>query len=285
MTSKLLGVAGAKQSGKTSSVNFITGLELCSLNLIDSFHLDSDGNLIVPTKVGDDIVEGIWDSSQTELTWDGLVWLDQNVYPFIKTYNFADKLKRIAIEIFGLDKEKVYGTDADKNSLTDIRWEDLPHHHKMRDNAEYMGDADLAPQGFMSHREFLQELGTGIFRRIKRDCWINSTLNAVGTEDTELAIIGDVRFIDEVEAILAVGGKVIYLQRNSDDKDNHSSESELKGFSGFSHIIDNREMNIGQKNEELYQVLRAWNYLGFELKTQTSSQRENEEYSTAKVNS
>lgn len=275
MAGKILGFAGSKQSGKTSSVNFITGLELCSLNIIDSFHLNNNGELIVPTKVGDDILEGVWDSSQVELNWEGLVWLDQNVYPFIKTYNFADTLKRICVEVFGLDKEKVYGTDLDKNELTDIQWENLPHYEEIYNT--YVYKDEKPPAGLMTYREFMQELGTGVFRHIKKDCWINTTLNMINKEDTELAIIGDVRFADEAQAILDAGGKVIYLQRNSNTEDRHQSENELQSFKDFSAVIDNRAMNIKEKNDEIYQTLRAWGYLAFELKTQ------NEEYSTEKV--
>jgi len=40
----------------------------------------------------------------------------------IKTYSFADPLKRnICIDLLGLTEQQCYGSDEDKNSLTNIR--------------------------------------------------------------------------------------------------------------------------------------------------------------------
>ena len=44
----------------------------------------------------------------------------------IRTYSFADPLKQICINLLGLSNEQCYGSDEDKNSLTSLRWEDIP---------------------------------------------------------------------------------------------------------------------------------------------------------------
>jgi len=42
-------------------------------------------------------------------------------------YSFADPLKKdVCINILGLTERQCYGTDADKNTLTNLRWENMP---------------------------------------------------------------------------------------------------------------------------------------------------------------
>ena len=263
---KILAFAGQKQSGKSSAVNFIVGMELSSLGLISSFRLDPDGRLIVPvqSETGE-IVEGEWNMSQQELTYEGLMFLDQNVYPFIKSYNFADALKRITVDLFGVPEELVNGTDEDKNKLTDIKWEDLPHYAEIKENAKkHKKDC---PTGYLTARQFLQELGTQICRRIKNNCWVDQTLIRIKRDEPELALIGDCRFINEAEAVLNAGGKVIYLGKSVDSKDLHQSETDLRNFDGFSAVIGNAEMTMEQKNNEIYKLLKSWDYLKFEIIT------------------
>ena len=70
----------------------------------------------------------------------------------------------------------------------------------------------------------------------------SNTIKRINTEQTELAIISDVRFPNEVEAITKEGGVVVKLTRNP-FKDKHASETALekKNFnhSKFTNVINN----------------------------------------------
>jgi hypothetical protein len=140
--------------------------------------------------------------------------------------HFADPLKRFCIDVLGLEEEQCYGTEDDKNSLTDLRFEDMP------------GDAldDWEP-GPMSARHVLQFFGTDIVRQMKPSAWVDATMRRAAGSLAPLVVIADVRFPDEADAILAAGGEVIRLARQIDTEDQHYSETALNQYSRFSHFV------------------------------------------------
>jgi hypothetical protein len=94
--------------------------------------------------------------------------------------------------------------------------------------------------GPMTAREFMQFLATEVMRKIYSDIWVNHTAKKILREGSELAIIADVRFPNEVEKILSLNGKVVKLKRQiSEDK--HESEIALDNFdeTRFFRTIDN----------------------------------------------
>ena len=170
------------------------------------------------------------------------------MWPFIKHYSFASSLKEIATGLFGLTKPQCYGTDLDKNSLTWIRWEDMPG---------YQGENE----GRMTAREFLQHFGTDICRKIHPDIWTDRTLRNIREEESLLAVISDCRFPNEAEAVQRAGGKVIRLTRGDDANDLHSSELEVDNIN-YDAIIDNKDLSLIETNKEVISLLEKWGWLG-----------------------
>ena len=72
--------------------------------------------------------------------------------------------------------------------------------------------------------------------------WVNSCINRIKREQSNLAVIPDVRFPNEAKAIEDAGGTVIRLTR-SVFNDQHSSELALDGYP-FTDIIDNKDNSI-----------------------------------------
>ena len=62
-----------------------------------------------------------------------------------------------------------------------------------------------------------------------------------------MAIISDVRFVNEVEGIQNKDGKVIRLTRHV-LVDEHQSETALDDFDGFDHVCDNQELDVNQQS-------------------------------------
>tara|TARA_R100001244_G_scaffold120565_1_gene90177 strand:- start:2776 stop:3039 length:264 start_codon:yes stop_codon:yes gene_type:complete len=77
---------------------------------------------------------------------------------------------------------------------------------------------------------------------------------------TELAIVPDVRFPNEADAIKQAGGKVIRLTRSPHD-DQHESETALDDYEGFDHVLDNANSSLDETNRALMEVLRGWGWL------------------------
>lgn len=157
-----------------------------------------------------------------------------------KVFHFADALKKVTVELLGVPIEMVYGTQEDKEQQCHLRWENMPTY-------ELMGD--VRPTGRMSVREVLQYFGTEILRKMHSRIHINATLNAIAQyEETQLsqvlAVVADLRFPNECQAIKEDGGIVIGLTRG-EKGDNHASENALDDYP-FDVLID----NIGMSREE-----------------------------------
>ena len=115
--------------------------------------------------------------------------------------------------------------------------------------------------GFMTAREFLQYFGTDVCRRIRPDIWTSSCLKRILSSGTDFAIVPDVRFPNEVEAIQKAGGKVIRLTRKP-FQDSHSSETSLNSKDEmFDHVLDNSEKDLHETNLALMEVLKDWGWL------------------------
>jgi hypothetical protein len=173
--------------------------------------------------------------------------LIQQTYSSIscKLYSFADPLKQdICMNLLGLTYEQCYGTDEDKNSLTDIKWNSIPGYNK---------------DGFMTAREAMEEIGTGIFRKMKNNVWVDATINKIKKENYDLAIVLDNRFPNEVDSILDTNGFVIRLTRNlfnSNSKPEIALDPDNYNWSRFSLIIDNHNMSLEDKEKQILAFLQ-----------------------------
>ncbi len=151
----------------------------------------------------------------------------------VARYAFADELKLFCMGYLGLTYDQVYGSEAMKNTLTDIN-------------------------GMVS-REVMQDVGK-ILRKYKQDIWVSKCFEAIDISNIDYAIITDIRYENEVEAVKKRGGKVIRLTRFSENTigKEHDSEVELDNYSRFDAVIDNANMTITGANRELLKILSRW---------------------------
>lgn len=166
-----------------------------------------------------------------------------------KIYSFADPLKQdICINMLGLTYEQCYGSDDDKNTLTNLLWTDMPG---------YNPDS-LSLKGYMTARQVMEFVGTNIFRTMKDTVWVDATLNKIKQEKLDLAIVADCRFPNEVMAIKNAGGFVIRLDYNPFNSYSDSEialDEHLFDWTQFDLIIKNSVMTIQQKNAEILNFL------------------------------
>jgi hypothetical protein len=272
METKILGVSGNKQAGKTTCCNFLHGYQLRANGVINGFNILEDGSLVINTVMIDsEGVEkegyGALDTSRSDMEF--AEWASYSVWPFIKQYSFASTLKEIATGLFGLRSENVYGSNLDKNKKTHLNWADMPG---VITSAVLAKKKDIKPliengvliyhkAGKMTHREFLQFFGTDICRKMYEDIWRAKLIEDISRESPLLAVIDDCRFPDEIETIQSSGGKVIHLTR-SKFTDGHVSESALNNFNEFDYVIDNQNLSIQETNIKIIEVLDQWGWLG-----------------------
>lgn len=235
----IVGISGRKQSGKNTAANYIAGSILKSKGMVKDFIITDEGALSINTTDSDGNVGwGIFDLTRKDEAF--VSYAEQEIWPFVKIYHFADPLKSMAVELFDLTPQQVYGTDDDKNTKTPYSANDWD------DN--------------MTAREFLQYFGTEVMRDIKDSIWVDYTMKRIGLEQSSVAIIPDVRFPNEIRAIQKAGGTVIRLTRdpfNSHHECEIALDSDMFDWDKFDDVINN-DGNIDQLLTDLNKLQKKW---------------------------
>jgi hypothetical protein len=138
-------------------------------------------------------------------------------------YSFARPLKEIARRALDFSTAQVYGSQAEKEAVD--------------------------PRYGFSPRWFLQRLGTeGIRQVLGADFWVRLCLDDIAKGGARLAVIEDVRFISESDAIRAAGGAVIRLDnpgRVTNADASHASESECSR-APYDYLIGPSERGVDE---------------------------------------
>lgn len=180
----------------------------------------------------------------------------------VKNYSFAMPLKEWAINILGLEWEQVWGSDANKNSLTPYKWDNLPvfirwinskeRHfldkegifHTSRDVQNIVSENEFITKcewgcialglrtGFMTAREVMQIMGTDIMRKMFSDnIWVDTLQRAIEKDRPDFALICDMRFPAEFLSFYGKhGARVVRLMRDASNGDQHPSEVALDNW-------------------------------------------------------
>ena len=273
---QIIAFAGRKQSGKNACCNFLTMVKLAECGVCKRVKQD--------TKTGELLVSDVFGERNPDLEFmpfkkphidvDAVL----NSTNVVKVYAIADSLKRIAIDVLGLDENKVYGTDDNKNELTHLRWENMPgvitqklpiefeevngrlgyYYAAGEYTAENGTHIPLVyhPEGPMTIRDVLKFVGTEVFRNMNPNIWIDTALRRIEKDRPEVALVCDARFDNEITMLKDKGGIVIGLLRDIfNSKDTHPTEQ--INFSLCTDVIDNTEMDMDEQNEALFSMLKS----------------------------
>lgn len=235
----ILGISGRKQSGKSTTGNFIISIKLAELGITNQIDIDAEGRIVISDLFGDTNYSGVLDTSVRKNDFM-LKKLYEVLDPHVKIYSFADPLKQdICMNILGLTYEQCYGSDDEKNELTELTWPDSNNK--------------------MSSRDIMQYVGTDVFRKMKPDVWVSATINRIKKDKPEIALITDCRFPNEVSSIKDAGGLVLRLTRNPFHSD-HLSETILDetnyDWSNFDYVCKNDEMSIYDQCTDIQKFLQ-----------------------------
>lgn len=233
---KIIGFSAKKRGGKTTAARLVFGFGLQALGF-GKIAMDDNGNLLVEKEDGE---QEIFDPQDRRP--EAVDWLSKEIWPYIKIYSFADPLKEMCINVLGLTEAQCYGTEEEKNSLTDWIWEKVPFRIEGK-------------SGFMTAREVMQYWGTEVFRKVDPNIWVKATMRKIEKDNPQWAVLCDVRFPNEANAILNTPeGHVVRFTRKVDN-DTHRSEVALDDYEKFSATVDNSEIDIHEKNANLYVAL------------------------------
>lgn len=204
----------------------------------------------------------------------------------VKRYSFAFSLKNFLVEYLDVNPAHVFGTQEEKNQHTHLLWENMPHYEEIRakvyaactktcfvdgidcDDANAYWEAINAevekrvPKGPMTGREVLEQIGTEVMRRIYGPVWINICIKQIKREAHTLAVIDDMRFPNEAEAIRSAGGRLVHLNRTTEEAglNTHASNTSLDNYPHFDLWINNQHFNITETNARLLAHLDGWDW-------------------------
>lgn len=253
MSQKILCFAGRSESGKSTIANWLSGLFLQELGMIDHHSVNEKGQLVIPVIIEDKVVDKVINFNRETL------WLKEKVYPHIKQYAFADKLKEYCQDMFGFTWDNLNGTGDQKNSPSHLKWGQVPD--------KFRKQYQKTKTDIMSFRDVLVVFGT-ICRDIDPDCLVRACTKKIDNEGSKFCIITDGRYPNEIEPVQKRGGLVIYLTRNPKNFD-HNSETALDkenfDHSKFDLVLDNSNMTIGEQNKAIFEYLQNIGWIDFEI--------------------
>jgi len=189
---------------------------------------------------------------------------EENVWAHVKHVSFADALKESICRLFSIPKEQVYGTNEQKNTLTDIKindiWNLLPDFKKE--------ELTKTQAEFITTRQLMEIFGTEVCRSFDNNCHIKSAYNSILESDAEIGIIPDMRFENEFLFFEKLreekpdGLNVILIKLNrenykSDSKSNAKSEQGIPEVDDtrYDLVLHNEGLSVLQKNEEIIKFL------------------------------
>jgi hypothetical protein len=240
---KIIAFSGKKQSGKNTCANFIYSLYLANQNLCQKAIVNAKGTIDIVKNNGANIeldVNKYYTQASTEILDQDVLKMIEQLNPYIKIYSFADILKKnICMDLLNLTYDQCYGTDSAKNEITDVFWDNK----------------------YLTAREVMQVVGTDIFRTMKPNIWPNATINKILQENTELAIITDCRFPNEVDAVHNANGFIIRLTRSPYNDADHISELILDknnyDWTNFDYVIENQDLGIYDQSMMIYNIFQT----------------------------
>jgi ribosomal protein L37AE/L43A len=167
----------------------------------------------------------------------------------VRTLAFADKLKEVCMDLYGLSWEDVYTEEGKSRVLEDMPCFKCPSCGSLRvelaGNGLYScsGCSALGEKsGFVSNwtpRMILQHVGTEGCRTVDANVWVKFALRQAArhleghlVDPAKVVAITDCRFLSEAEAVWRAGGEVWRIRRPSTDRQaqglaGHASETEM----------------------------------------------------------
>lgn len=251
--SNVIGFAGAKRSGKDSSARYFVGRLLVKNGITTRFDMTEDGELMVESDKGLGIIN-LENRSPAFISF-----CHEVIWPITKLYHFADELKTICMNLYGLTEEQCYGSSEQKQSPSQLKWFDFST--ILKKNEIIPKGSNRSLDDYMTAREVLQTV-SDVMKKINEKCWSDCVIKQITEQQSLYPIVADVRYPFEVDAIKAIGGKIVYLTRRVEE-DSHASENAFKDYdmSNFDAVIENQDLSIADKNTILDRHLQEFGYL------------------------
>ncbi len=244
-------LCGSKCSGKTTAATAIYGYHLVQQGVIPNANFDANGRMsIVFNK---EKQEGIYfdiDSNDLDFLEYKSVYVDK----YINHVGFADELKYTAANLFGLDYNKLIGTNDEKNEVTHIKWADM--------NKLLPKKKQKTSNEFMTNREFLEVFGTDICRTIMNNCHVSAAYKNLQKLNPDIGLITDCRFENEFTFFENIDNAILIRLLRNPYNSTVASEVGLKNISlDRYHLVIPEDKTLAEKNQIIIDYLIKNNVL------------------------
>lgn len=250
---KIILICGGKQSGKTTAATAIYGYHLTQVGAIPNAYIEESGRMfVVYDKEKNSGIYFDIDSKDPGFLQFKEAYCD----PYVTHIGFADKLKEISANLFGLNYNDLIGSNEDKNKNSNIKWK--PVYNLFNGKIKKILDETYdTSKEYMTNREWLEVYGTYCCREIKEDCHALSAYKKTKSLKSEIVITTDCRFENEFR-LFESDPDVLKIKLVRDEfKSPAKSERGLDGvdLSRYDLVIDNTNLSVKEKNEIIIDFL------------------------------
>lgn len=234
---------GKMQSGKSSACNLLVGEVMKRTKKVPEYEIDNDGDLVIPVLQDEKVVYGKFDLDRVD--YDFRTWCQNNLWKDVRIFNFAESLKFCVHYLFNIPLAKLYGTNEDKGTIT----------HITNGQLGYVAKEEKAR--LLTVREVLQRFGK-ICRDIDEDCFLNYVVKSIDSYGSNLNLIGDCRYPNEIKGMKERGAKFVKLKRDpiGSNVESEKAQSEIKD--DFYDLVIPASADIKQKNEMILEACDKW---------------------------
>lgn len=250
---KIILICGAKQSGKTTAATAIYGYHLTQAGAIPNAYIEESGRMFI-----------VYDKEKRSGIYFDIDSKDEKFLEFKQTYcdpyithvGFADKLKEVSSNLFGLNYSDLIGSNEDKNKNSNIKWKPVYNlfNGKTKKILDEIYDTN---KEYMTNREWLEVFGSYICRDIKEDCHALSAYKKIKSLKSEIVINTDCRFENEF-CLFENDPDVLKIKLERDEfKSPAKSERGLDKIdpSRYDLVVDNKNLSLKEKNEIIINFL------------------------------
>lgn len=263
MKKPIIAIAGCKNSGKSSLCRYITYI----MARVEGLLLDDPYSGVFTNK---NLIQLPKDASKNVYIGRGNSFYQQAAMvqePNVMVDSFARPVKEICTDILGIPQNSVYGSDAEKNQLTDYCWDKIPENIKLKFSDRKSGK--------ISAREIMQIIGTDIFREyFSNDIWVNALIKRSESSSAELLIVDDLRFNSEAKILMKRNAMFIHLQRMWGMGGSHASENglDLNIFENYPYYCSIPDVDMSSKNNIAFDAIKEYFKYVISEKEQLSEQ-------------
>lgn len=256
---RILGFCGTSESGKSTAANFLMGVIMQKLGIMEEWKINEVGKIeVLGKETQEDGTEvDKWLEIDIENKDPGFLMWARGIHMNCKTYSLAYPLKKACRNLLGLTKEQT-DTQEDKLTYTKVTWgqmaELLDTKERKRIKEEQLTDK------LMTGREVMEYFGSKVLRRLNQDIFVDALIDQLRHEEEawkaqditdNVVLITDIRRLNEAKKLKEIGATIVRLKRGNPPNVSESDIDEIEA----DYVVENQTMSIEEMCGEVTKIV------------------------------